>query len=1256
MDEDESVSPRHVSTLPRNEPTTPTSRSKGFMSETDTDAAFETANERDTATESEAFQTGVEDMSDNDTIYAGSSTETETGTATQTPSKTRPRTGLAQPISMYQRTPRRRQTSGQHRHTRSIDSFQGSTASTSDDDDEDMNSKYANYNRALGMGLGFGAGLTSGFSMGSPLEHRSGMHSQSRQQQQQQQQPDQDPPRYKLRMSHSRRMSSKPSIYGGSSDTATNPTLSRSTSTRSIGDSIRTSPLSRTRTGSVVSTMGGATGALGAGQSLFAELDENDFEGAGSGSDDGTEGGDPDAAYRVASPVAAAGGGVPSMPSTPQMGSGMPPSVATSGGTPGRGGQFGYPFPGQMGRMRRSTMTAMVDVATMTVGDSKAEVEEAVAAEVQRRLPVWNLVREESKRAAETVPAMRVVGMPQYSVHGPGDAAAAVETAPVAKVRVYSFTPSGLVSEVQSVPVSREPVPLSPSGVHSAAATAPVEKMPASLSHVSAGEFAETRPVTRAPTPLSTVSASSAGSVETAPLARMPVPLSTAAVYKAAETQPLDKKPPSYVVSHADDKTFTQTLPIEKQPPQLVSSSAHQSAQTEPVTRPLPTLAASTIQGEHTLPVGKQPVELRHAPSGSFGGVHTEPTERLSPPAPELGHAEHSHVFTEPVARKRDDAVVAGMLPVPLQERAVPELGHASASTLSAAETMPRASKHASAAAAAALAGAGAAGAAALGALAEHAKPAPSFARSAMASDASTAPVARSVTAAPAVKTPQPPQYSATSALGSSETVPLTPRKPVVEYARASPDLRSAAETSPVDKKSYAYVPQLGVVGVKGDVETAPVAREVHGPELSVSGVAGTKGSVETAPVAREVHVPELSVSSVASTKGIAETAPVAREVHVPELSVSSVASIETTPVERKVDVPELDVSCVSAVETTPVVREEPVLQLGVSGVEGAETSPVEKREDVVELTLAEVKSVETTPVAVTVTKPAFTPSSAIATVETLPVEAKKHIPQLAFANAGSVETAPASRVIPELAFNRSAHRMAAETVPVAAALSKPALGVSVVSYAETAPVARPAAVVMPDVPEPQLEASSVAAVETVPFSPEKPVQEEMLVSMETVPLQFAPSDRYVAQTLPVEAKRSDKLLGIAVGGLGVAGAGLASMHDASSASRPRTAMRDGETSTSTEKPKSKPAMVDTAEGSTQTIVTAHQIDQLLIERHDSRRASAALTPVLNGASSGLAFARDDESARTTPTPKAKAMHGRTPSGVQSVTSAKGLP
>ncbi|KAI5309390.1 hypothetical protein KEM55_003346, partial [Ascosphaera atra] len=607
-----------------------------------------------------------------------------------------------------------------------------------------------------------------------------------------------------------------------------------------------------------------------------------------------------------------------------------------------------------------------------------------------------------------------------------------------------------------------------------------------------------------------------------------------------------------------------------------------------------------------------------------------EPTERMSPPAPELGHAEHSHVFTEPVARKRDDAAAAGVLPVPLQERAVPELGHASASTLSAAETAPRASKHASAAAAAALAGAGAAGVTALGALAEHGKPAPSFARSTMASDASTAPVARSVTAAPAVEAPQPPQYTATSALGSSETVPLTPRKPAVEYARAAPELRGAVETSPVEKKSYAYVPQLGIADVKGSVETAPVVREVRVPELSVSGVAGTKGSVETAPVAREVHVPELSVSGV--------------------------ASIETMPVERKVDVPELDVSCVSAVETLPVVREEPVPQLGVSGVEGAETSPVEKREDVVELAMAEVKSVETTPVAVTVTKPAFTPSSTIATVETLPVEAKKHIPHLAFANAGSVETAPASRVIPEFAFNKSAHPIAAETVPVAAALSKPALGVSVVSYAETAPVARPAAVVMPDVPELQLEASSVAAVETVPFSPEKPVQEEMLVPLETVALQFAPSDRYVAQTLPVEAKRSDNLVGVVAGGLGVAGAGLASMHDANGASRPRTAMRDGETSTSTEKPKPKPAMVDTAEGSTQTIVTAHQIDQLLIERHDSRRASAALTPVLNGASSGLAFARDDDSARTTPTPKAKAMHSRTPSGVQSVTSARGLP
>ncbi|KAI5300267.1 hypothetical protein KEM56_002585 [Ascosphaera pollenicola] len=443
--EDENVSPRQVSTrrLPplQTAMTIPTKNRPIALStpatatETDTDA-FETAHEKDTATETEGFQTGIEEFDNSsDTVGAGTETETEV-----TPSKatTKQRRGLARPFSMKTlrqtsgpRTPRRNNMgTGMMTQQGSRDSFV-STASTSDEEGElrQGNRPKFPYQQShtqmdAPTGMSFGAGLASGFGMGSSLEQQNQLHQLQQQHlaQQQQLQSGQNPPRYKLRLSRSRRASSKPSLYGGS-DLSASTSMNFPEHSTTTNSSIQTSPasslmhLSRTRTGSV-STLGGLNGPA-PGQSLFAELDEDDFEGNGSGS--GSD--DPDAAYRVSSPAAAGmdmdmGMGMQSVPSTPATKS-MTPASRQSGY--GSGYPYGYGGAGAQGNRLRKVMEAvtMVDQETMTQEvplEEMEEVQEIVERELEKRKVKWSLERENTKESVETVPVERAVHNAELSI------------------------------------------------------------------------------------------------------------------------------------------------------------------------------------------------------------------------------------------------------------------------------------------------------------------------------------------------------------------------------------------------------------------------------------------------------------------------------------------------------------------------------------------------------------------------------------------------------------------------------------------------------------------------------------------------------------------------------------------------------------------------------------------------------------------------------------------------------------------------
>lgn len=1209
--EDENISPRHVpARLPplQTTMTTPTKKTRPTVvvpstatTETDTDA-FETAHERDTTTETEGFHTGLEEFDNSsDTIGAGTDTETEL-----TPSRaaSKQKRGLARPFSMKTlrqanpRTPLRNKMAQQG----SRDSFV-STASTSDDEGELRlveRSRFPSqqYHTDAPTGLSFGAGLASGFGMGSSLEQQNQLHQLQQQHlTQHQMQNGQNPPRYRLRLSRSRRASSKPSLYGGS-DLSTSTSMNFPDNSTITSTSIQNSPasslmhMSRNRTGSV-STLGGPNGSA-PGQSLFAELDEDDFEGNGSGS--GSD--DPDAAYRVSSPVAAnmgmdMGAGMQSVPSTPVMRNITPASRQSVYGS---GYPYAYSVAGAQGNRLRKVVEGvpMVDQETMTVDiplEEMQEVQEIVEREVEKRKVIWNLQRED-KEGVETVPVQRTAQRAELIVQKAAEGRS-VETTPVAKVRVYKLTASGIISEVQSVPSPR---------------------VAASLSYASGLDCVETKPVKKQSIELTHLPATAANVVETKPIPRAPSTLTAGAVTNFAETKPV----------------FKSTIPL--------LTSTHEFASTEPVERMIyhPDLVPAEKSFVHTFPVEKQSPTLSHAKKTH---EETAPLARQHAPLAIARVHKDGHVSTEPVTRESEGAPmclsqIESQSTAPVEAKSVIPLdvnpvGGLVRSEVNSAETKPRPgsapSLHLLNGALGAVAGAtGAlAGARALTGQDEsaHAAPRFNFTHSGTSQYASTDPI--DVRSSEAATARLQPNYTTTSSVSSVETSPVTTATPKVEYAHLSPSQLSYSETRPIPKEDYTDSPELGASSTISAVETVPVER---------------KARLDSA-----------------------------------QLSFSSTQGIETTPIRKT--------------EYTPT--------LAPSGVqEAVQTPPTEKKHRTLELSASGVESVGTTPVSTTHPISKYVNSS-VSSVGTEPVEAKIDTPAYTTSDVTIIETAPIAVVKSAIALEKSDAHNFAETLPLPPAVAEPTFKIckSELQYAETTPSIPASAVSVPAEKGIILGFSGVTSAHTKPSKPSHRASEKPLAHLRRSEIQSQGTE--VLSPLPLRPKNANAL-GTSVilseetipapaekeyGGLfrttsaaaGATALGLGlNLHEPTlndeSTSRPVTAMRDADTRM--EGRFELPNManvgaearasgvnvplrdIETSENATQTIVTSQLIDQLLIERHNSRSASTSMagtpstsTPALASTPFGLTVPEeDDESTHTTP--KAKSIRSRANSGI----------
>ncbi|KAI5287784.1 hypothetical protein KEM54_005736, partial [Ascosphaera aggregata] len=1229
--EDENVSPKHVPTMRlaplQSAMTTPANRPLSPATTTDTEA-FETANERDTATETEGFQTGMEELDDSsDTVDAGTETETE---VTPSNATSKQRRGLAKAFSMKTmrpsapQTPRRNKIGNLQQGSR--DSFM-STASASDEEGEEGPGDRSrrppqppSMPMDLSSGVGFGAGLASGFGMGSALEQRKYMQQLHQQNmlQQQQQHNGQNPPRYRLRLSRSRRASSKPSLYGGS-NLSNSTSINIADNTASTNLSNQDSPalslvqLSRTRTGSV-STLGGPNGPA-PGQSLFAELDEDDFEGNGSGS--GSD--DPDAVYRVSSPAAATlNMEMQSVPSTPNHRNMTPASRQAAYGS---GYAHAYNAPTVQGNRLRRVMegVAMVDESIMTLEvplEEMEEVQEIVEREVAKRQVHWNLERENEKEFVETVPVEKEIRNPELSLQKAVESNRA-ETEPVAKVRVYQFKSSGTVTEVQSVPLPSVSPALGLSGVRNYVMSAPVGKKAPSLAHSSAtlSSSAETKPVRRL---IHALSANGVvGFAETKPVSRAPIPL-VASVHETTGTAPVARTlhPPALTLSSTSfadtapvetkgaslsfaDKLCQETAPVAKQPCPLTIARVHEDdyVSTEPVVRKVgnAALGLSEIDFQRTVPV-----EGKTTTTFAAG--------------------DHKHIDTVPAEGKKGRNVAAFL--------GGAEGGRTrefTRSEMNTAETEPRSGLGASLLAL----GGGASGivAGAAGALAgEHvlhshtdgegksALKVPEFdlAHFSSKQHASTSPVTVGKASASTVGSPSLSNYTTSSAATSVETSPSPAYGPQVRYVHASPTA-ACIETKPVAKLNYIYTPELGISIAGSAVETVPVEKKEYIPELSLSG---TQPIVLTVPAHKKDSIPELASSGLLQV-------------------------VETMPVDRKETTPNLSVSGLECVETAPVQMKQLPLEYITSSVFFAETQPVQvKRKDTTVYTFSDVTLAETIPTAAV--KPAF-------------VLNKSGAHKFA-------ETLPLPPAVTESTFSISRSELqAAETTPVngTIAAASPAVGLGfdfdisgVTSAAQTKPV------------DPVPTACNRSGMHS--GSTEVSLLPEPLVPKKTVV--WERSTIFGEGTVPKKADTGTKgwlgAAGAAVAG-GALGLGLGS-HDYSShdesGSRPVTALYDADSVgrslspvaeslnvgsiVRTSGPSSPSPEVRTSEDATQTIVTSHLIDQLLLERHNSRSVSAstsvthASTAILSHSASGLSVpGEDDESMHTTP--KAKSLHSR---------------
>ncbi|KAI5304603.1 hypothetical protein KEM56_006274, partial [Ascosphaera pollenicola] len=742
------------------------------------------------------------------------------------------------------------------------------------------------------------------------------------------------------------------------------------------------------------------------------------------------------------------------------------------------------------------------------------------------------------------------------------------------------------------------------------AETKPIERVPSVLTTGGVTDFVETKPVSGTFVPLLASAHESAG---TEPVERaIHYPALTHADKAFAHTPPTEKKVP--VLSYAD-KTYQETPPLAKQPDTLTIARVHEHGHvsTEPVKRRIsdPTLETSQIKFQSTVPVEGKPMVP-------------------------LGAGEHEHTETVPIEGERQKTSAALF-----RDGTSGLTAEFARSELTSAETKPH---HGSGGSNSFRDGALGTMAGAAGVFAgkrvldghsnhgqddaAHILPEFSLSHSGTSQHASTAPVHAKALGVATARS-QPIEYTTTSSISSVETPPATASRPKVAYVHASPvgaDL-SFSETKPVQKRDYTYTPELGISVASSVVETVPVEKKVY------------------------VDIPELSLSG---TQRVVETAPVKKTDYTPQVMSSGVQyAVETAPTEKEEQILELSASSVESVETVPVSTEQPLSKYVNSIVSSVETEPVEARRN----------------------SPAYTTSD-VTLIETVPIAAVKPVIALNKSDTHKfAETSPLPPAVAEPTFNICRSELqCAETSPVTPSPAVPApiekaitLGFSGVTFAHTKPVSHQTPKPLPV----QLHKSEIQSQGTETLLPQ-PIQSQQAV----VPLEQ--STVHGEETIPTQAdEKSGGWLGSASGAvtsgaaaLGPKPSSINSAPSEESRSRPVTAMRDADetnapfelphstnigTEARTSDPKVQMRDIETSENATQTIVTSQLIDQLLIERHNARSASAsasvagtpsASTPVLTSTVSNLAVPEEDAGSSTHTTPKANATHSRTNSGL----------
>ncbi|CAG8043887.1 unnamed protein product [Penicillium salamii] len=462
--------------------------------------------------------------------------------------------------------------------------------------------------------------------------------------------------------------------------------------------------------------------------------------------------------------------------------------------------------------------------------------------------------------------------------------------------------------------------------------------------------------------------------------------------------------------------------------------------------------------------------------------------------------------------------------------------------------------------------------------------------------------------------TPKRPELSV-SYINGGITEPVKHELPAPEVPEMTISSISTQTTSPIRPKVVVPEPIIKHVDVIKYVE-----REPEVPELTFSSIT----TQTTAPVKATLAVPEPVIQYVDVIKEVE------RERELLELSFSPVTAQSTTPVQAvqaKVPQPEPIVKYVDVIKHVEVERERELPALSIASIAGHSTAPVQATKaapvieyvDVVKhvevererehpaLSIASINSHSTAPVRATLAKPEPV-IEYVDVIKHVEVERERELPALSIASIAGHSTAPVQatkaapvveyvdvikhvevereREVPELSLSFITTQA---TAPIKASVPAPQppviqyvdvvkhvererevpdLTISLLGPTYTEPAASKPRVV----PAPKLSFSSVHSVETQPVKSVLPVFPGVVdFSTQTEPESKA-TGVVVHEDKSVDENDSHKF----------AGAGLA-LNDISGNSISRSAKRLS-------------SSVSMDQGS-QTILSAKQIDQILIER-----------------------------------------------------------